>query len=83
MATTTEKKYVTESPVTIVHKNYPESDMNPFMAHSAADDDAASADSCIQEDLVLPIGDMEGYPVHYPEEGKNVHDRKVRQYSLL
>jgi hypothetical protein len=72
-----EQEYSDDGPIPTVHKNYPEPDMNPFKAH-AADDDEASIASSVEEDHILPIGDMEGNPVHYPGEEKDEHHHKVR-----
>ena len=80
MASSFDMEYSDDGPIPKIHKNYPEPDMNPFTAH-APDDDAASVASSVEEDHVLPIADLEGNPVHYPGEEKDVHHHKVRRNS--
>lgn len=54
-----------------------EADMNPFKAHNADDDEAASVASSTEEDHPLPIADEHGNLVHYPGEDKDIHHHKV------
>ena len=67
---------INETPV--IHENSFEPDMNPYKVHGTFDDDA-SIPTSNEDDHVLPIGDLEGNPVHYPGEDKDEHHHKVRQ----
>jgi hypothetical protein len=70
--------------VPILHERSVEADMNPFKAHQAEDDDAASVASDEDDDHPLPVADEMGNLVHYPgEEEHQKHHHKVRHSSIL
>ena len=70
---------------TILHEgSHLKADMNPFMAHQAEDDDAASVASDEDDNHPIPIADEKGHLAHYPgEEEHQKHHHKVRLSSIL
>lgn len=65
-----------------IHKDTFEPDMNPYKAHGADDDAKASMSDSSMDDHVLPIADIEGNAVHYPEDDVD-EEYRVRQSCIV